>query len=101
MTRVKALDPSLHVFWDWSRGFDLARDLSIARQWGFESIVVHHEALTEDVVKAIADAGFEPGAWTVNDAARMRRLRTLGVYRLYTDDPRRGLELNGSGAGGH
>lgn len=101
MTRVKALEPSLHVFWDWSRGFDLARDLPVARQWGFESIVVHHEALTEDVVKAIADAGFEPGAWTVNDAARMRRLRTMGVYRLYTDDPRRSLELNGSGAGGH
>jgi len=99
MKRVKALEPSLPVFWDWSGGFDLARDLLIARQCGFESIVVHHEALTEDVVKAITDAGFEPGAWTVNDAARMRRLRAMGVYRLYTDYPRCGLELNGSGAG--
>ena len=101
MKRVKALEPSLPVFWDWSGGFDLARDLLIARQCGFESIVVHHEALTEDVVKAITDAGFEPGAWTVNDAARMRRLRATGVYRLYPDYPRCGLEQNVSGAGEH
>lgn len=99
MRRVKELDPSLPVFWDWSSGFDLERDLAIAREWGFEAIVVYHEAITEAVVKAIADAGFEPGAWTVNDAERMRNLRDLGVYRFYTDYPRRGFDVKRSDAG--
>lgn len=95
MKRVKELDPSLHVFWDWSKGFDLARDLPIAAEWGFESIVVHHEALTEEVVTAVKEAGFEIGAWTVNDADRMRELQNMGVYRFYTDYPRRALEVKG------
>ncbi|HQE83347.1 MAG TPA: glycerophosphodiester phosphodiesterase family protein [Candidatus Hydrogenedentes bacterium] len=100
MKRVKELESSLHVFWDWSRGFELARDLDIARQCGFESIVVHHEALTEDVVKAIKDAALEPGAWTVNDAERMRQLQAMGVFRFYTDCPRCALEVTGIGLPG-
>ncbi|MFO7975279.1 MAG: glycerophosphodiester phosphodiesterase family protein [Candidatus Hydrogenedentota bacterium] len=95
MKRVKELDSSLHVFWDWSKGFDVVRDLAIAKQWGFESIVVHHEALTEEVVKAIKDAGCEPGAWTVNARERMRQLKNMGVFRFYTDCPGRALEVKG------
>lgn len=97
MKRVKELEPSLHVFWDRPSGFDLACDLPIARDGGFESIVVHHEALTEEVVKTLAGAGFEPGAWTVNDAERMRQLQAMGVFRFYTDYPRRALEVKGIG----
>ena len=50
-------------------------------------------------MKAIADAGFEPGAWTVNDAERMRKLRDMGVYRFYTDYPRRCFETKRAGTG--
>ncbi|MEA3366311.1 MAG: glycerophosphodiester phosphodiesterase family protein [Candidatus Hydrogenedentes bacterium] len=95
MKRVKELDCSLHVFWDWSKDFDLARDLRSAEEWGFESIVVHHEAVTDEVVKAIKDAGFELGAWTVNDADRMRQLHDMGIYRFYTDYPGLALEVKG------
>ena len=95
MKRVKELEPSLHVFWDWSGEFELARDIPIAKESGFESIVVYHEALTEEVVRAITDAGFEPGAWTVNDPERMAHLQKLGIFRFYTDYPLRALREKG------
>lgn len=88
MSLVKQLNPAIPVFWDLGKKLDLDRDLPIARQHGFETIVPHHTAVTAEVVAKIHRAGLKVGAWTVNEEAEMRRLLGLGVDRIYTDDPR-------------
>jgi len=93
MSLVKQLNPAIPVFWDRDKKFDLDRDLPIARQHGFETIVPHYQVVTAEVVAKIHRAGFKVGAWTVNEEAEMRRLLGLGVDRLYTDDPRRLLSI--------
>lgn len=92
MSEVKRLAPEIPVFWDRALS-DLDDDLRIARERGFEALVLHHSTVTPEKVAAIRAAGFEPGAWTVNDPARMAELLDMGVERLYTDDPRRLLAL--------
>ena len=75
------------VFWDRPADFPVADDIATAMELGFESIVVHADGVTPEVVQAIHAAGLESGAWTANDAAEMKRLRGLGVKRIYTDSP--------------
>lgn len=93
MRRVKELSPEIPVFWDRNASFPLEKDLQTARELGFEALVVNHAGLTPEVVSAIRDAGFEAGAWTVNDADTMRDLLRMGVQRIYTDVPDRLLEI--------
>lgn len=93
MARVKELAPSIPVFWDRNADFPLEADLEIARELRFESIVVNSNGLTPEKVAAIKNAGFEAGAWTVNDELTMRHLLNMGVTRIYTDFPDRLLHL--------
>lgn len=55
------------------------------------------------MIETIEAAGFESGAWTVNETSTTQRFIGWGIYRLYTDsadqallpfgvDPREGLE---------
>jgi len=87
MKQVKALAPTIPVFWDRPATFDLSGDIAIAKEQGFEAIVVHMDGVTPELVAAIAEGGFEPGAWTVNDAEAMKKLQKMGVKRIYTDEP--------------
>lgn len=92
MAQVKKLAPDIPVFWDRGGQTDLAQDLRIAREHGFESLVLHYSGITPEKVLAIKSAGFEVGAWTVNDPALFERLHREGVQRFYTDTPRQFLE---------
>lgn len=94
MSQVKQLAPEIPVFWD--RGADTAidADIKIARQRGFEALVLHYQGITAEKVQKIKAAGLEPGAWTVNDPAVMKQLLKQGVERIYTDDPTLLLQLN-------
>jgi glycerophosphoryl diester phosphodiesterase len=87
MKRVKELAPEIPVFWDRPADFPAAQDIATAKELRFESIVVKAEGATPETVAAINAAGLESGAWTVNDEAEMKRLRSLGVKRIYTDFP--------------
>ncbi|MCA8992874.1 MAG: cellulase family glycosylhydrolase [Planctomycetaceae bacterium] len=93
MIKVKQLAPEIPVIWDRPADCDLDVDLPIAREHKFESMVVHHTGLTAERVQRIRNAGFEVGAWTVNEADEMQRLLDLGVQRIYTDYPKRLLAL--------
>lgn len=95
MKQVKALAPELPVFWDRPAAFNLTEDIATATANGFEAMVVHADGVTPDVVTAIAAAGLEPGAWTVNDPETMQKLLAMGVKRLYTDAPALQLKLKG------
>ncbi len=87
MAQVKELAPQVPVFWDRPAATDVEEDIRVAKQYGFESLVLNHAGVTADKVKTILQAGLEVGAWTVNDVAQMSELLDLGVQRLYTDDP--------------
>ena len=89
MRRVKELAPEIHVFWDRFKESPLEDEIATAKALGFESLVPHVQALTSERVKLMQKAGFEVGAWTVNDAKTMAYLLDMGVDRTYTDYPRR------------
>ena len=93
MADVKRLAPEIPVFWDRGPDTDIDDDIRVARQHGFESLVLHFRGVTPEKVQKIREGGLECGAWTVNDRATMARLLDTGVQRLYTDDPRTLLGL--------
>lgn len=96
MSRVKELAPQIPVFWD--RGpTDIDKDIEIARKHGFEAMVMHFATATPEKVRKVRAAGIEVGAWTVNDEKTMRRLLDIGVERIYTDTPKKLLEIQGKG----
>jgi glycerophosphoryl diester phosphodiesterase len=94
MAAVKRLAPEIPVFWDRGASTDIADDISVAGQHGFESLVLHHSGVTVEKVQQINAAGLEVGAWTVNDGAVMEKLLGMGVERIYTDQPGTLLALN-------
>ena len=97
MMDVKRLAPEIPVFWDRGKT-DVGQDIQIAKQHGFESLVLHHSAVTEQKIRQIHRAGLEAGAWTVNDDATMVRLLNMGIDRIYTDHPVRLLALKRDGS---
>jgi glycerophosphoryl diester phosphodiesterase len=55
---------------------------------GCEAIMAHQVLVSRRLVKAVHSAGGELYVWTVDDAARIRALETLGVDGVITNDPR-------------
>jgi glycerophosphoryl diester phosphodiesterase len=53
-----------------------------------DAVMAHWRLVTPALVRAVADAGGELYVWTVDDVARIRRLETLGVTGVITNDPR-------------
>ncbi|QDV54179.1 glycerophosphodiester phosphodiesterase [Rosistilla oblonga] len=87
MTEVKQLAPEIPVFWDRGAGTNIDDDIRIAKQHGFESLVLQYSGITPEKVQKIKAAGLEAGAWTVNDQSMMSKLLDIGVQRIYTDHP--------------
>jgi glycerophosphoryl diester phosphodiesterase len=93
LRQVKTQSKTVPVFWDLNADADVAKSVKIAKEEGFESLVVHHKGLTQEKVEIIHKAGLEVGVWTVNDEAELKRFLALGVDRVYTDYPARLLKL--------
>ncbi len=93
MRQVKTLDRAVPVFWDRPAKIDVAKDIQIALQSGFECLVVNGRGLTKEMVGQIHEAGLESGVWTVNSEADLKRFLEMGVRRIYTDYPARLLRL--------
>ncbi len=87
MAAVKRLAPEIPVFWDRGAAAEIDQDIRLAKQHGFEALVLHQSGVTPEKVRKIKAAGLEAGAWTVNDPATMEKLLESGVERLYTDRP--------------
>jgi glycerophosphoryl diester phosphodiesterase len=60
---------------------------------GVQAMWVFHPLVSRRLVRAAERAGIELIAWTVDDLARMRALRDLGVHGICTNDPRLFAEL--------
>jgi glycerophosphoryl diester phosphodiesterase len=93
MAEVKRLAPEIPVFWDRGADTNIDEDIRIAKQHGFEALVLHHGGVTPEKARKIKTAGLEVGAWTVNDRATMAKLLAMGVQRLYTNHPRNLLAI--------
>ena len=98
LSLVKKLDPSLYVFWDLPAKGDLAQEIETARTWGFDALVLNQARVTPQTIQQIQNAGFEAGAWTVNDTETMRTFLGWGLDRLYTDHADRALLIAGRDA---
>ena len=53
-----------------------------------DALMVHWRLVTARLVEAVGEAGGELYVWTVDDAARIRRLEAMGVTGVITNDPR-------------
>ncbi|HAW27340.1 MAG TPA: hypothetical protein DCY03_04355, partial [Planctomycetaceae bacterium] len=93
MSQVKQLAPTIPVFWDRGADTDLDADIKIAKQRGFEALILNYKGITPEKVQKIKAASLEPGAWTVNNPAVMKQLLKQGIERIYTDDPSLLLQL--------
>jgi glycerophosphoryl diester phosphodiesterase len=53
-----------------------------------DALMAHWRLVTPRLVRALRDAGGDLYVWTVDDAARIRKLEALGVTGVITNDPR-------------
>ena len=58
------------------------------RSGGCEAIMSHHILVGRRLVNAVHRSGGQLYVWTVDDAAKIRRLERLGVDGVITNDPR-------------
>jgi len=88
MSQVKELAPEIPVFWDRLPTTDIDDDIRIAKEKGFESLVIYFKGLTPEKAAKVKAAKLQLGAWTVDDRETMESLLKMGVDRIYTDDPK-------------
>ncbi|RYE15053.1 MAG: hypothetical protein EOP51_27310 [Sphingobacteriales bacterium] len=88
MSDVKRLAPTIPVFWDRLPTTDVDDDIRIAKEKGFESIVIYYKGITAEKISKIKAANIQVGAWTVNERADFENLEKMGIDRIYTDDPK-------------
>lgn len=93
MQQVKKLAPSIHVFWDRPADHNIESDIQIAKDYGFESMVINAQGMTEEKINLLKIAEIEPGVWTVNKKDDLIRFLEMGIARIYTDDPALLIEL--------
>ncbi|PCJ19918.1 MAG: hypothetical protein COA96_16100 [SAR86 cluster bacterium] len=93
MKLVKQLAPTIPVFWDRPSLNDVADDIRISLENGFESLVYNENSITSEAIDDVHAAGLEFGVWTVNDLDSMRRLVNMGVDRVYTNYPDQALKI--------
>ncbi len=94
---VRALEPGAHV--GISVGGRLARASRRWRDWRagvlagladgrWDALMVQHRLIDSHLLEAVEDREGRLYAWTVNERARIDRLRGLGVHGVTSADPR-------------
>jgi glycerophosphoryl diester phosphodiesterase len=61
---------------------------ALIRSGGCQALMAHWRLVTPRLLRAVRDAGGQLYVWTVDDPARIRRLESLGVDGVITNDPR-------------
>lgn len=70
-----------------ARAYVLARLPRLLAAGSAEALSIHHNLVTEAVVRAVHDRGAALIAWTVNDPGRITALAGLNVDAIVSDDP--------------
>ncbi len=111
LVKVRALEPGLRLGWSVPR---VKRDYAASPLWAVpawalllrmrrrlpplarahieggrcDAVMAHWRLVTERLVSTVREAGGELYVWTVDDAARIRRLEAMGVTGVITTDHR-------------
>ena len=111
LVRLRALEPELRLGWsvprvkrDYTRSpvtavpayallVNARRRLPVVaaahvREGRIDALMAHWRMVTPRLVRSLREAGGDLYVWTVDDAARIRRLEALGVTGVITNDPR-------------
>jgi glycerophosphoryl diester phosphodiesterase len=88
VSKAKKLAPTIPIFWDRLPTTNIDDDIKVAKERGFETIVMHYSGVTQANVDKIKAAHLKTGAWTVDDRPTLEKMLKLGVERIYTDDPK-------------
>jgi glycerophosphoryl diester phosphodiesterase len=111
LVRLRALEPGLRLGWsvprvkrDYTRSpvtavpayallLNARRRLPVVaaahvRAGRIDALMAHWRMVTPRLVRSLREAGGDLYVWTVDDAARIRRLEALGVTGVITNDPR-------------
>jgi glycerophosphoryl diester phosphodiesterase len=105
LERIRAADPSVRIGWTvpagpaavpllgravaWISAATLARVAGDRiRSGAIDALVPQWQLVTPRLVRSVLAAGGEVYVWTVDDAARISRLASLGVTGVITNDPR-------------
>lgn len=93
VSKAKKLAPAIPIFWDRLPTTNIDDDIKVAKERGFETIVMHYSGVTQENVDKIKAAHLKTGAWTVDDSPTLEKMLKLGVERIYTDDPKLLIKL--------
>jgi glycerophosphoryl diester phosphodiesterase len=87
--KLKEALPRLHVDWIVGDSQLIRHNLApiAAKKWNADGISTDYRNLTAARVSFAHAAGLRIGAWTVNRAASVRRLASMGVDAIETDKP--------------
>jgi glycerophosphoryl diester phosphodiesterase len=88
VAQAKKQAPQIPIFWDRLPNTNIDDDIKVAKANGFETIVMHYSAVTQERVDKIKAAHIKAGAWTVDDRPTLESMLKMGVERIYTDDPK-------------
>jgi glycerophosphoryl diester phosphodiesterase len=88
VAKAKKLAPAIPIFWDRLPTTNIDEDIKVAKERGFETIVMHYSGVTQENVDKIKAANLKTGAWTVDDRPTLEKMLKLGVERIYTDAPK-------------
>lgn len=111
LREIRRLEPALRLGWTvprirrdwnsipWAKPLVAAALISLrariptlvrrrAPQLGVRALWAYHPVITRRLVRACHDSGLEMIAWTVDDLELIRRLVTLGVDGICSNDPR-------------
>ena len=83
---VRARAPSIPTAWLTIPSYDQLRALETAVERGHQALHPHHTAVTEELVEAAHAAGVAINTWTVDDPVEMKRLDSIGVDTIVTND---------------
>ncbi len=78
--------PNYAILWEFRRRLP-ARAAQVIAGGEVEAIMANHRLVTPALVGAVASAGGELYAWTVDDAERIAELEAMGVHGVITNDP--------------
>jgi glycerophosphoryl diester phosphodiesterase len=83
---VRAANPSIRTGWLTMPNYDQLRALETTVEHGHGALHPFHTTVDDALVAAARSAGVALHTWTVDDPADMRRLASLGVDALITND---------------
>ncbi len=83
---VRALDPSIATGWLTVPNYDQMRALDTAIENGHGALHPYFSTVTDELIAAAHAAGVALNTWTVDDPSEMKRLASMGVDAIITND---------------